>query len=154
MSGSAAFISTLLCHWLKSSISRQNNRTMIRLWEGSLYLKAAQPLSWMFLTASYRFSHTLWRHQMETLSALLAIVAGNSLSIKHAHDCVMHFHLFHCSWWIHVYYSHDDVIKWKHFPRYWPFVRGIHRSRWIPRTKASDAELWCLLWSAPEFTIE
>ena len=20
-----------------------------------------------------------------------------------------------------------DVIKWKHFPRYWPFVRGIHR---------------------------
>ena len=25
-------------------------------------------------------------------------------------------------------YEHDDVIKWKHFPRYWPFVRGIHRS--------------------------
>ena len=24
--------------------------------------------------------------------------------------------------------SHDDVIKWKHFSRYWPFVRGIHRS--------------------------
>ena len=23
---------------------------------------------------------------------------------------------------------HNDVIKWKHFPRYWPFVRGIHRS--------------------------
>ena len=23
--------------------------------------------------------------------------------------------------------DHDDVIKWKHFPRYWPFVRGIHR---------------------------
>ena len=22
---------------------------------------------------------------------------------------------------------HDDIIKWKHFPRYWPFVRGIHR---------------------------
>ena len=24
--------------------------------------------------------------------------------------------------------EHDDVIKWKHFPRNWPFVRGIHRS--------------------------
>ena len=24
--------------------------------------------------------------------------------------------------------SHDDVIKWLHIPRYWPFVRGIHRS--------------------------
>ena len=23
---------------------------------------------------------------------------------------------------------HDDVIKWKHFPRYWPFVRGIRLS--------------------------
>ena len=23
---------------------------------------------------------------------------------------------------------HDDVINWKHFPRYWPFGRGIHRS--------------------------
>ena len=21
----------------------------------------------------------------------------------------------------------DDVIKWEHFPRYWPFVREIHR---------------------------
>ena len=25
-------------------------------------------------------------------------------------------------------HRHDDVIKWKHFPRNWPFVRGIHRS--------------------------
>ena len=23
--------------------------------------------------------------------------------------------------------NREDVIKWKHFPRYWPFVRGIHR---------------------------
>ena len=23
---------------------------------------------------------------------------------------------------------HDDVIKWKHFSRNWPFVRGIHQS--------------------------
>ena len=22
---------------------------------------------------------------------------------------------------------HDDIIKWKHLPRYWPFVCGIHR---------------------------
>ena len=24
--------------------------------------------------------------------------------------------------------THDDVIIWKYFTRYWPFVRGIHRS--------------------------
>ena len=25
-------------------------------------------------------------------------------------------------------WRHDDVIKWKHFPRNWPFVQEIHRS--------------------------
>ena len=45
--------------------------------------------------------------------------------------------------------SHDDVIKWKHFPCYWPFVLvTVHR--WIPLTNASDAEVWCFPWSAPE----
>ena len=24
--------------------------------------------------------------------------------------------------------THDDVVKWKHFPCHWPFVRGIHRA--------------------------
>ena len=41
--------------------------------------------------------------------------------------------------------TYDDVIKWKPFPRYWPFV---HRSLVVTLTKASDAELWCFLWSA------
>ena len=27
-----------------------------------------------------------------------------------------------------IIFTHDDDIKWKHFPRYWPFVWGIHRS--------------------------
>ena len=44
---------------------------------------------------------------------------------------------------------HDDVIKWKHFPRYWPFVRGIRRSSVnSPHTKDSDAEVWYFLWWA------
>ena len=29
---------------------------------------------------------------------------------------------------IHHWNHNDDVIYWKHFPRYWPFVRGFHRS--------------------------
>ena len=29
---------------------------------------------------------------------------------------------------MYIRLDHDDFIKWKHFPRYWPFVRGIHRS--------------------------
>ena len=48
-------------------------------------------------------------------------------------------------WWYHqvccIIMIHDDVIKWKHFPRYWPFVRQFTGHRWIPSTKASDVEL-------------
>ena len=42
--------------------------------------------------------------------------------------------------------KHDDVIKWKHFPRYWPFVRGIPRSPVNSHTNASDPELWCFFY--------
>ena len=61
--------------------------------------------------------------------------------IKTWNRCIINGHRSH---WTHVWcicmyitcvnktkatlWVHDDVIKWKHFPRYWPFVRGIHRS--------------------------
>ena len=48
----------------------------------------------------------------------------------------------------------DDVIKWKLFPRYWPFVPEFTDYGWIPLKKSSGAELWSLLWSAPEPTVE
>ena len=28
---------------------------------------------------------------------------------------------------MYTFIDHNDVIKWKPFPRYWPFVREIHR---------------------------
>ena len=31
-------------------------------------------------------------------------------------------------WYACIGENHDDVIKWKQFPRYWSFVRGINRS--------------------------
>ena len=31
---------------------------------------------------------------------------------------------------------------------------GFIGHRWIPLTRATDAELWCLLWSATEQTVE
>ena len=49
---------------------------------------------------------------------------------------------------------HDDVIKWKQFRvsgHLWGEFTG---HRWFPLTKASDAELWRFLWSAPEQTVE
>ena len=48
----------------------------------------------------------------------------------------------------------DDVMKWKHFPVTGPLCGEFTGHRWIPLTKASDAELWCFLWFAPEQMVE
>ena len=40
---------------------------------------------------------------------------------------------------------HDDVIKWKHFPCYWSFVRGIHR--WPVNTPHKGQWLGALMFS-------
>ena len=42
--------------------------------------------------------------------------------------CVIDYMSSRGEQYIHTYDVHNDVIKWKHFQRYWPFVRGIHRS--------------------------
>ena len=51
-------------------------------------------------------------------------------------------------------HNNDDVIKWKHFPRYWPFVRGIYQSPvnsphkgqwhgWVNNREAGDLRRHC-----------
>ena len=44
--------------------------------------------------------------------------------------------------------DHDDVIKWKHVRVTGHLCGEFTGHRWIPHTKAIDAELWCFLWSA------
>ena len=43
---------------------------------------------------------------------------------------------------------HDDVIKWKHFPRNWPLLRGIHRSPVNSPHKGQwrGASMFSLIW--------
>ena len=57
---------------------------------------------------------------------------------------------FACMLCVPLWYQckHDDVIKWKHF--------RITGPLWgeVPLTKASDAGLWCFLWSAPDQKVE
>ena len=50
-------------------------------------------------------------------------------------------------WCFKFPHHHDDVIKWKPFPRYWPFVRGIHRSPVNSRHKGQwrGALVFCLI---------
>ena len=44
---------------------------------------------------------------------------------------------------------YDDVIKWKHIPRYWPFVRENHRSPVNSPHKGQWRGVLMFLWSAP-----
>ena len=48
---------------------------------------------------------------------------------RHCNDCGNH--TIECpsaSEFIQMVMCHDNVMKWEHFPRYWPFVRGNHQS--------------------------
>ena len=59
------------------------------------------------------------------VASSVLLLTSDDVSIKYhipqMHSCCMDFS--------RIFKTHDDVIKWKHFPRYWPFVRGIH---WSP----------------------
>ena len=75
-----------------------------------------------------------WRHDKKLFSRGIGILckARNILISIREKFCTRYAFLF-LGWHYcmrhgetHLIY-HDDVIKWKHFPRNWPFVRGIHR---------------------------
>ena len=51
--------------------------------------------------------------------------------------------------------AHDDVIKWKHFPRNWPFLRGIpvnspHKGQWRGALMFSLICVWIYGWVMPQ----
>ena len=65
----------------------------------------------LYLTTWYDFDVTWTSRRLK--SPVTRLLVGQRFQINHTWD---------------IKVPHDDVIKWKHFPRYWPFVRGIHRS--------------------------
>ena len=60
---------------------------------------------------------------------ILAISLLKRISCQHVKRLIINFDKNHIHvWCLCLSQQHGDVIKWKHFPRYKPFVRGIHRS--------------------------
>ena len=85
-----------------------NHRTRARQWCISLSLTVSGVVLWSNSAAPTvapvkLFFSSKWSHVLH----LPIFVITDSLALGHVHD---------------------DAIKWKHFPRYWPFLRGIHRS--------------------------
>ena len=69
------------------------------------------------------------------LPRVVIVVICESLSRTALSVCLWHIYsakliASQCNDYGSIWYAsiHDDVIKWKPFPRNWPFVRGIHRS--------------------------
>ena len=62
---------------------------------------------------------TLTRHERQNYNNGLLYIRRKLNQIQNASTVFMI--TFHVP-------RHDDVIKWKLVPRYWPYVRGIHRS--------------------------
>ena len=75
----------------------------------------------------------------------LILIDGCQINMQSAKRYSHHVNLTRCL---------DDVIRWKNFRVTDPLWEESTGHRWIPLTKASDAELWCFLWSAPEQTVE
>ena len=80
-------------------------------------------IQWFFL---FEFKHfhsrkCIWKCRLPNGNHLVsASMCLDTLHVSHQERDVSSSTL--------VFIPHHDVIKWKHFPRNWPFVRGIHRS--------------------------
>ena len=89
-------------------------------------------------------SYSWWRHQMETFSESLAHRSPVNSPHKGQWRGALIFPLIYA--WINAWSNNREAGDLRrHFPRHWP-----NGHQWIPRTKASDAGLWCFLWSTPE----
>ena len=109
-----------------------------------LFLQSAVVLAWWNFIFIFNYHKFLCCQVIQEESKMLpyfVIVIDVPLEAKYKHLATTQgftqgwvvsrklddFHALHQRL-IQVLNMHDDIIKWKHFPRYWPFVRGIHRS--------------------------
>ena len=68
-------------------------------------------------------SEATWHHR--SWLALVQVMAYCLRAPSHyLNQCLL---INDVEWHSPVWKLHDDVIKWKHFPFYWPFVQGIHQ---------------------------
>ena len=132
---------SLSCAWITNNIGRKNISVVLHEFDhyNDVIMNAiASQITSLTTVDSTVYSRTGQRKHKS--SASLAFVMGiNRWPASNAENVFI--------WWRHYDLSdarkcrvkpqqthlhskmpHDDVIKWKHLPRYWPFVRGIHRS--------------------------
>ena len=80
------------------------------------------------LTHGHRGADLKWLHAQTVGRNLAGVTTWNVTEIHSMQLLMMILTCPHMGCGITRVIMHDDVIKWKHFPRNWPFVRGIHQS--------------------------
>ena len=126
-SSSDAKVRCLLCCWYEQFVEQSVNSSAT--W--SAFTRMQHHCNNLILTDLwYVVSQRVPQNEQMSLTIsyhrwIMRIWLINPLIKQVIHPLTQHIH------WIrhpfHLRY-HDDVIKWKHLPRYWPFVQGIHRS--------------------------
>ena len=66
--------------------------------------------------------------QLQSLELPCRILWYVEMNALHITDFYWMVYTCRGRFWVHGQHVNDDVIKWKHFTRYWPFVWGIDRS--------------------------
>ena len=111
----------------------------------------------LFSTVHYpQFKHHIYTLLLRNTTALLVLCQGNptrkiiclcDISQNKLMNKLSSFgwlETLWCSWdaaerlcrFCHFCHpEHDDVMKWKHFPRYWPLCGEFTSPRWIPKHK-------------------
>ena len=115
-----------------------------------------QDLWWLAVHRIGISDQTWWRHPMETFSELLAICTGNSpVPVNSLHKGqwrgALIFSLI-CVW-INGWVNNREAGDWRRYRAHYN-VMEIAGHQWFPSQKASDAELWCFLWTVPERVVE
>ena len=110
-------------HSHESNFSRKRSRYTAVRWVWILQFQNNSNIYQGPMNQNYRRylgkCRSRWRVECTWLIVLHVWPLGYPITVRHVRWLTAVCHL-RC--------RHDDAIKWKHFPRYWPFARGIHRS--------------------------
>ena len=103
-----------------------------------------------------------WLNPMEAVSILMTPFMWSSYHIKKKTWTICT--ILSCMFYdrLGISFSHDDIIKWKHFPYNWPFVRGInwspvnssHKGQWRRALVFSLIYAWANRWANNGDTID
>ena len=100
-------------------------------WPRSVSQYGVTKLQWLKeMGQSWAFWQSSWEcmEGMDTIMVGWCLRSDSHIAFSHQRGeshCLVETYFFAYS---SVLFLHDDVITWKHFPRYWSFVQGLHGS--------------------------